>query len=130
MNPPCPHQNAESSSNSENLLNYQLASLYQGVCLAGKSADVDKLPEGPMETLEKGCRLWKTMRPGDYPCETNLHTLKVCDIFESNIVKNIIAIVKSTVNSLSNRNRQMTLSSILTHVYNTNSQLRGQIYFA
>ena len=75
------------------------------------------------------------MRPGDYPCETNLHTLKVCDIFESNIVKNIIAIVKSTanmtsVNSLSNRNRQMTLSSILTHVYNTNSQLRGQIYFA
>ena len=38
----------------------------------------------------------ETRRPGNYPCQTILHTLKFQDVLGSNIMIKGIAIVKST----------------------------------
>ena len=40
----------------------------------------------------------ETRRPGNYPCQTTLHTLKFQDVLESNIIITGIAIVKYTAN--------------------------------
>ena len=40
-------------------------------------------------------------RPGNYPCQTILYTLKFQDVLESNIMIKGIAIVKSTANKSS-----------------------------
>ena len=40
-------------------------------------------------------------RPGNYPCQTILQTLKFQDVFESNIMIKGIAIIKSTANKRS-----------------------------
>ena len=43
-------------------------------------------------------------RPGNYPCQTILHTLKFQDVLESNIMMKGIAVVKSTANKSSCNN--------------------------
>ena len=43
----------------------------------------------------------ETRRPGNYPCQTILHTLKFQDVLESSVVIKGIAIVKSTANKCS-----------------------------
>ena len=40
----------------------------------------------------------ETKRPGNYPGQTMLHTLKLQDVLDSNIMTNGIAIVKSSAN--------------------------------
>ena len=43
----------------------------------------------------------ETRRPGNYPCQTTLQTLKFQDVRKSNIMIKRIAVVKSTANKSS-----------------------------
>ena len=40
----------------------------------------------------------KTRRPGNYPCQTSLHTLRCQDVLESNIMIKGFALIKFTAN--------------------------------
>ena len=58
--------------------------------------------------FQTGCRVRKTRRLGNYPLQTIVNMLKLCDIVESNIVKERIVIVKSTdEKSSGNRKREL-----------------------